>query len=321
MKHLKTFFLAALGLFMFCTSALADNKFLLSGGDRSVGSTYDSVATQLMDKCRQIFSSGADVKTSSGGLANRDALRLGEVDSAMMPIDLLYALRMSNAAAVKDIKLLVYLYPEMLHFMGPPAIDRSSDMEKFKNKIGMGELKITRISDISGLSGLRVGAVGASAITAKIVSGISGLNYTVVEYGNAKEMMAGHAAGQHDAVLLIGGYPYRAVDGMPQGWTILSIPKAISDKLAASKLYAPSMVSYASRGADRETVSVMSAIFVRQPRSNDRKQELTKFRECFFDSVSKYADARGVHPVWREMLDAKDQAALTSWDLVNLQPK
>ena len=100
---------------LIATQAMAQEAFTVSTGDAKGGSTYSKMFRELAAVCSKDVQL-AEVE-SKGSLQNMDNLTSNKVNAAIVQSDFLSFTKATDPAKVANIKTLVTLYPEELHFI------------------------------------------------------------------------------------------------------------------------------------------------------------------------------------------------------------
>jgi TRAP transporter TAXI family solute receptor len=146
----------------------------------------------------------AVAQSTEGTIANLQLLKKGEIESALVQADLATLAFTGKApftskTAVKDLRLIATLYPDMMHIIVPKDSKIKSIKDLRGKRIALGELN------------------SGSAATAKLILSASGLaptSYKAV-YGKIDKAIAGLSsqkpAQKIAAMVVVGGYPQPAV--------------------------------------------------------------------------------------------------------------
>ncbi len=294
-------FSAALAL---CVSAYAQDAFVVSTGDAKAGSTYSKVFNEFAKVCSKAVPMAE--QTSNGSLMNLDNLSSNKVNAAIIQSDLLAFTKATDPAKVNNIKTLVTLYPEELHFIA------RGDVKKEGGFMGIGANKVT-FNTLNDLAGRVVGAVGGSVLSGRVVSAQSGLNFQIAEFPKNDALKAALLEGKVDTILVVGGAPHALVASLDQRFKLLSVSPELQKKLGG--VYAPTKLSYSNMNqAGIDSVTTQSLLVTRTYRSPDMQNTLAKLRDCFNKEVPNLQDARGSHPKW-QLVDTADKG---KWDYYDL---
>lgn len=277
------------------TAAHAQDKLIMATGDAKGGSTYAIMGQELINMCGK-----GDITafpTTGGGTTNRALLVENKVTMAPLQADMLEFTRRNDPDKVKNIRTLVNLHKEEIHFIA------RADVKKEGGYLGgmIGAKNVT-FNSLGDLAGRTVGAVGGSVDSANVISKNSGLNFAVQRYENNDSLSADLLNGKLDAIVVVAGAPSAMVSKLPASFKLLPIPKDVSDKLVASKLYSPAKLSYENlRATGVDTVAVQAVIATRVYRSAGTLDKLKAFRDCFYNKLGDIQDARGTHPKWQDV--------------------
>jgi TRAP-type uncharacterized transport system substrate-binding protein len=296
----KTFFIAAM-MTSFVASA---QEFVVATGDSKGGSTYSKMFNELNKACSKSIQ--MTEQQSTGSIANLDMLIGNKVNAAMVQADMLFFNKSTDEAKVANIKTLVTLYPEELHFVA------RGDVKKEGGFMGIGANKVV-FNTINDLASRPVGAVGGSVLSGRVVSSQSGLNFQVVEYPNNDALKAALLDGKIDAILVVGGAPHSLISSLDQRYKLLSVPIDMQKKL--SGVYSPTKLSYSNLNqAGVTSVATQSLLVARTYKSPAMITQMSKLRSCFKDEAGNIADKIGTHAKW-QLVDVNDQGKWAYYDL------
>lgn len=299
MKHI----IAAIAL-TFSFSAWAQT-LIVATGDAKAGSTYSKIFNEFATAC----SKGDTVMTeslSTGSIMNLDMLTGNKVDMAVIQSDLLYFIRSTDPAKVENIKTIVTLYPEELHFIA------RGDVKKEGGFMGIGSNKVT-FNTISDLKGRAVGAVGGSVLSGRVVSAQSGLGFTIQEFPNNDELKKALLEGRVDSILVVGGAPHGLVSSLDTRFKLLSVTEDAQKKLGT--VYTPTKLSYSNLNqAGVSAITTQSLIVSRTYRSPAKLNQLAKVRACFVKEVPEIQDRTNSHPKW-QLVNTEDKGKWQYYDL------
>lgn len=296
------FVLAACG----SNTARAEN-LILATGDLKGGSTYATMGEELVKMC----GAGQVVTqhTTGGGTTNRELLLGNKVTMATMQSDMLEFTRRTDPAKTQNIRTLVNLHAEEVHFIARADVKKEGGYA-----FGIGA-KAVSFNTLADLAGRNVGAVGGSVDSASVISNVSGLKFGVQRMPDNEALKKALLEGKFDAIVVVAGAPSKLVSTLPASFKLLPVPKDVVDKLVASKLYSAAKLSYENINAvGVDTVSVQSVIATRVYRSAATTQKLKAFRQCFQDKIGDIQDARGTHPKWQDV----DASKTTGWQWYDL---
>jgi TRAP-type uncharacterized transport system substrate-binding protein len=287
--------LAALALAAGVASGVqAQDKLILATGDVKGGSTYAIMGQELVNMCGK--GEITPFPTTGGGTTNRSLLIENKVTMAPLQADMLEFTRRNDPDKVKNIRTLINLHKEEIHFIARADVKKEGGYA-----FGIGAKSVT-FNSLADLTGRTVGAVGGSVDSANVISKNSGLNFAVQRYNDNESLSADLLNGKLDAIVVVAGAPSAMVAKLPASFKLLPIPKDVSQKLVDSKLYTPAKLSYENlRAVGVDTVAVQAVIATRVYRSAATLDKLKAFRECFYNKLGDIQDARGTHPKWQDV--------------------
>lgn len=287
--------------------AHAQDKLIVATGDVKGGSTYAIMGQELINVCGK--GDVAAFPTTGGGTTNRTLLVDNKVSMALLQSDMLEFTRRNDPDKVKNIRTLVNLHKEEIHFIARADVKKEGGYA-----FGIGAKSVT-FNSLADLTGRTVGAVGGSVDSANVISKNSGLNFAVQRFNDNETLSAALLEGKLDAIVVVAGAPSAMVAKLPASFKLLPIPKEVSQKLVESKLYSPAKLSYENlRATGVDTVAVQSVIATRVYRSAGTLDKLKALRSCFYNKLGDIQDARGTHPKWQDV----DGELKTGWQWYDL---
>lgn len=305
---MKRIFAAILAIAL-STTVLAQEKFIVAGGGGlKKGSTYSQMLGELSGVCSS-DQFQIEEKNTNGGVQNLELLRGSQVEAAMVPTSVLYAMRMDNPASVSNIKTLFSLHNEEVHLIAYSG-------ERKEGGYGIGKLKFGQTTiaynNADDLKGRPVGAVGGSVIDARVLSDLLKLGFQVISYDDNDKLKAAMVSGEIDAAIVVAGAPSSFVASLPQNQYKLLPIRGNNDTNVA---YSPTKVQYQNLGGRSvDTLSTQALMVSRNFRSPQMLGNLANLRKCFQDNLEKIQDKRGSHPKWQDV-DASQQG---KWEWYNL---
>ncbi len=289
--------------------AHAQEKFQVATGDKKSGSTYSTMFSELNAVCGN--GQWQEVETK-GGQANKDLLVGNKVNAAIVQSDMLEFARRIDPVKVANIKTLLGLHPEELHFIARADVKKEGGLSVGSFNLGGKDVTFNSLADLKGRN---VGAVEGSADSASIVAANSGLGFKVLRVDDNDTLKKKLLSGELDAILVVAGAPSKLVAGLPSQFKILPIPQDLVTKLSSSKLYAPAKLSYTNLGAAGvQSVSTQALLVSRTYRSAEMQQRLKDMRACFNAKLGNIQDKTGTHPKWQEV-DANNRGGWAWYDL------
>lgn len=258
------------------------------------GSTY----TQMFEELRAACPNPAmQAEITNGSIMNVDLLKANKVNAAFVQSDLLFFNRQANAASVANIKTLVGLHPEALHFIARSDSYKSGGYGVGKFKFGGSTVSYSTLND---LAGKQVGAVGGSVLSGRVVAQYSGLNFTIAEYPNNDALKAALLAGEVDSILVVGGAPHALVASLDTNFKLLPVTPDAATRL--KDVYQPAIVSYSNVGANGVPTISTQALFVTRTYSGAAMQQtLAQIRQCFESKLGDIKDSLGTHAAWQNV--------------------
>lgn len=277
---------------LFGSYAHAQALSVATGAEK--GSTYTQMFSELKVACPNVAMSPT---FTSGSPQNVELLTTNKVNAAFVQSDLLFFIRATDEAKVANIKTLVGLHPEELHFIARADVKTEGGYGVGRFKIGGDKVSFTTLADLSGRA---VGAVGGSVLSANTVSRYGALKLRVVEYPNNDALKAALLAGDVDAILVVGGAPHALVGSLDQRYRILPIGEDTQRML--KDVYTPTKVSYSNLGAAGVSTVATQALLVSRTYSGQAMlDKLSALRKCFNAQLGDIKDTTGTHPKWQDV--------------------
>lgn len=268
--------------------------------------TYMAMATELGAACPNMIAP----RETTGSVQNLELLRGNKINAAFMQSDLLFEAKETDPASVANIKTIVGLHPEELHFIARADVKKEGGYGFRNFKIGGTEVVFNNLADLRGRV---VGAVGGSVRTGRIVSQFAGLNYKVAEFPNNDALKKALLEGQVDTILVVGGAPHPMVKELDLRYRILPVDPNTTKVL--SGVYDATRVSYTNMGAAGvPTVSTQALLTSRTYTSPEMIGKLRALRECFSNKLAMIKDTTDTHPKWQD-IKAGDSGKWQVYDL------
>lgn len=297
---MKTKIFAMAAMLAVMTSASAQQVKIATGGPKG---TYHALFTNIADKCGQEMAV-IGVNTS-GSLENLDKLTGKEVSAAFVQTDALFA--SAQGRDLGNIKTLAAFHRESVHVVAK----RNSGM-KTGGVAGLGGKEVI-FNTSEDLAGYRVAAAGGSTITAQLVKLQGQVNWTVVPVASNDEAMKALAAGQVEAVMMVGGQPLGNVRDLGSDYKLLGFKPQTVELLKT--VYVADRLSYPKLSSTAvQTLATEALLVTRTFNTQDRQQTLANFRQCIVRNVPIWQDADGAHPAWSKV-DPENKGKWAYYDL------
>lgn len=280
-------YLVAFALAIGAMLSASAQQVTVSTGD-GAGSTYVAMLANIAKWCGNAVS--LVPMPSTGSIENLDRLVGNKVNAAFVQSDMLYM--RARTEDLGDVKTLLALHPEQLHFVVPP-----SSGKKTGGVMGVGGSEVV-FKDLGDLAGYNIAASGGSVETLKIVQLQSEVRFNVVEYPDTKTVKEALARGDVQAALFVGGAPLPSVETLPAGYRMLSVSEALQGKLKG--VYKPARGNYRNLGATGvPTVSTDALLVTRTYTTPKMVHGLGTLRACVLDNLAEIKETAGTHPAWR----------------------
>lgn len=283
-----------LGAFALAAASVSRAEdFVVATGDLKNGSTYAIMFNQLNEACltetHMTDSAKAGLPTT-GSVQSAELLTSNQVSGAFLQGDILEYYRATNPMKVSNIKTLVGLHPEELHWIA------RSDTKKEGGVLGLGASKVS-FNTVGDLKGRIVGAAGGSVITAKVFSQFAGLGLVVKEYANNADLIKDLTAKVIDSALIVAGSPNPLVAGLGPDFRLLSV--SADTQKSVAQIYSPIKLGYQKLGNPVDSVSTQAIFATRMYRDPEMLGEISAIRQCFETKLGKIQDKRGTHAKWQ----------------------
>jgi len=278
----------AVAAFAFVAQAQA---LTVATGDAKAGSTYSRMFREFAAQCSAVVP--LQEKETNGGAANMALVTGNQVAMAIVPTDMLFFTKATDPSKVENIRTLVTLHPEELHFVA------RADVKKEGGFMGIGA-KEKSYNTVGDLQGRPVGAVGGSVLSARVFSQYSKLNLNVIEFPSNDTLKAALLEGKIDSALVVGGAPHGLVASLDQRFRLLDVNEDVRKSVAA--VYKPAKLSYSNLNqAGVNSVATQAQLVTRVWRGEDMQNKLKALRACFAKNVPNIQDTVGSHPKWQDV--------------------
>lgn len=299
---------SALMFVIACTAFIPSVSFgqpqalkIATGECTSTGcSTYVEMFRQLKGVCGDTIN--MTEVTSKGSVESIDRLVDNQINGAFVQTDVLFWRKRNED--MTQIKTLIPLHPEEIHFV--TRVDTGLKEGGF----GIGSLKIhqsdVKFDLVDQLAGYKVGAVNGSGsmVSGWLIKAEGDINYEVVGYNNTDEMKAALKNGAIQAMILVGGAPLPAVQGMNKEYKLLSFGKEKAGILIEKKIYAPASLTY-SNLTDAQgirSLATQASFVVYDYKKNPAVvKALADFRACANDAIGQLQETTGTHKKWKQV--------------------
>lgn len=277
---------------LFSTYAKAQTFVVATGAEK--GSTYTQMFNELRAACTIPPMSPT---YTNGSVTNIELLTGNKVNGAFVQSDLLFSTKSTNPGKVANIKTLVGLHAEELHFIARSDTYKTGGYGVGKFKFGGTSVSYNTIND---LAGKQIGAVGGSVLSGRLVAQFSGLNFVVREYPNNDDLKRGLLEGEVDSILVVGGAPHALVSSLDSNYKLLPVPPDAATRL--KDIYGPALLSYSNLNANGvPTISTQALFVTRVYNSTTMLAALASLRSCFNAKLGDIKDALGTHAKWQDV--------------------
>jgi TRAP-type uncharacterized transport system substrate-binding protein len=289
--------------------ARAQTLVVATGAEK--GSTYTQMFTELAAACtRDKIGATLQAKFTNGSVQNLQLLTGNQVHGAFVQSDFLFLMSKTDKAKVENVKTLVALHPEEVHFIARSDTKKEGGYGIGKFTIGGKDVSFNSLAD---LRGRQVGAVGGSLVSAQAISQFSGLDFVPVGFPSNDALKEALLAGKIDAAVVVAGAPSALVESLDGRYRLLPV----DDRTAAvlKDIYTPAVLSYTNLNQSGVSSLSTQALFVtRTFDSANMRLVLAKLRNCFNTELPNIKDSLGTHAKWQNV-KAGDTGKWPAYDL------
>lgn len=284
---MKKFLIAfALAAFAFLAQA---QTLTVATGDAKSGSTYSRMFREFSQVCPNVMQE----TETNGGATNMTLLTGNKVAMAIIPTDMLFFMKKEDISKVENLRTLVTLHPEELHFVA------RADVKKEGGFMGIGGSNKS-YNSVVDLKDRPVGAVGGSVLSGRVFSQYSKLNLQIVEFPNNDTLKTALLEGKVDSILVVGGAPHGLVTSLDQRFRLLNVSEDVQKSVGG--VYKPAKLSYSNLNqAGVNSVSTQAQLVTRVWRGEDMQNKLKALRACFVKNVPNIQDTVGSHAKWQDV--------------------
>jgi len=274
--------------------------------DSSSG-TYNKMLGEIISVCNDDSLNIVAANQNGGGaVGNLDSLVNNRADAAFLHSDV-YLYNAQSDPTYNKFKTLVAGWPESIHVL----VLRQS-ISKKKGTLSFGKQEFNSLSDLNGFT---VAAAGGGVLTAKILAGQGGGNFTVVDGQSGASVISMLDSGKADAALFVGAAPLPNIEKLDKSkYKLLPIGEGIAGRLG--NVYRPSKINYPGlTNGPLSTMAPLATIVTRQFSSPEKIAAQSKFRACVTKNIPKLQDNGS--PNWQDVTPGDHGIASIPWlDLV-----
>lgn len=302
------FLLSIFGLWQAPAWAQAEKFTIAGGGGAKNGSTYSAMLGDLASVCGT-EDMVIEERVSSGGPENLQMLKANKVKAAIIPTDVLLAAKMDNATSVANIQTIVALHPEQVHLIARSDVKVEGGLSIGSFNVGGKDIVYNNPEDLKGRP---IGAVGGSVVSARIISELLKLGWTVKEYPATVNLLQALTTKEIDAAVISAGAPSAAVGAIKGNFKLLPI-RGNAD---TANVYGPAKIQYPNLNANKavDTISAPALLVTRKWNSTEMLQTLSRFRQCILSNLGKIKDKEGTHAAWQDV-NGDDRGKWSYYDL------
>lgn len=294
----KSRFFAVIAACLLSGAALAQNVELkVATGEctKDTCSTYVTMFRELRKVCSVPGLTLTEVQ-SKGSVESVDRLLNNELNAGIVQTDVLFWRKRTEDLG--NIKTLVALHPEEVHFIAPNVSGIKTGGK------GVGNLRIMQedlvFNLVDQLAGYPVGVVenSGSMVTARLIRAEGNINYDVRLFANSDKLREALDAGQIQAAVYVGGAPLPAVNNYGPGYKLLSF----SDNLrtALKDVYRPAVLNYTKMGQNGiKSIATEANLVTREYKTPKMVSALSAFRACSATAIDELKETTGTHRKWQ----------------------
>jgi len=255
------------------------------------------------------------VVESDGGPQNLDRLVDNEAGLGPMQVDTLL-LNAQSGRDMGDIKVLIPLFPEQVHFIAKADLSVKTG-GKFGTNIGATDTPITSVTQLAGLT---VGAAGGAQDTMMYLLNFGRLGFQPFRLqGSSKDTVAAVLKGTIQVGVLTGASPIQWLKDMAPSdkaqLKFLSVPK---EGLPGVNAYKMGQISYSGFGGNSPpsipAFTVNSVLMTQNYRVGPKAQALASFKRCLIERGPGKAEEDGASKAWRFVKADAAVGTYTMWE-------
>ena len=301
-RWVMAFVVGALITSVVMNAAKAQPVFKVATGAEK-GSTYTQMFTELSQACPAPATGVVlNPQYTNGSVENLKLITENKVHGAFVQSDFLFMMKAQDAAKVANVRTIVGLHPEELHFIARADTKKEGGYGYGKFKIGGKEITFNTLEDLRGRP---VGAVGGSVTSGQAVSQFSGLGFSIVPFANNDALKSALLDGTVDSILVVGGAPHALVESLDQRFRLLPVSPMVAQVL--KDVYTPTQVSYSNlQQAGVPTLSTQALFVTRTFASQSMQDAIKKIRSCVQSKIPELKDTLGTHAKWQAVQVGND---------------
>lgn len=305
------FLIAAIfSLLTFGASAQSELKVATGECTKDSCSTYVSMFRELRKACAVEGLTLTEVQ-SKGSVESVDRLLNNEINAAIAQTDVLFWRRRTED--LSNIKTLIALHPEEVHFVAPSTSGLKADGEGMLGRFKKTDVVFTTVDQ---LAGYKVGAVNNSGsyVTARLIRSEGNVAYEVVTFPSTDALLNAVTAGEVQAAVFVGGAPLPAVANLGSNFKLLSFSDALRSTL--KDIYRPAVLNYAKmNAAGIKSLATEANLVTREYKMAKMVTPLAAFRACALNgAIAELKETTGTHRKWQ----AVDPASHGKWSWYEL---
>src|SRR5215469_1988898 len=278
---MKRFFtLGSLWFVVLAVTSLAQTTIRIAA-DSSSG-TYNKMLGEIIGVCNSDSLNIVPANENGGGaIGNLDALFTNKADAAFLHSDV-YLYNAQSDPSYNKFKTLIAGWPESIHVLAL--------RESISKKHGTFSLGKQDFNSLSDLNGYTVAAAGGGVLTARILSGQGGGNFTVVDAGSGANVIAMLDSGKADAAIFVGAAPLPNIEKLEKSrYQLLPMGESIASRLG--NVYRPAKINYPGlTNGPLTTMAPLATIVTRQFNTPEKIAAQAKFRSCVAKNIPQLQD-------------------------------
>ena len=250
---------------------------VVSTGDVKAGSTYVRLFNEVTRICNDV---PLQMLESNGSVQNIQNLYDNNASLAFVQADVLFDQKLfKNKAEVDNIKTLMVMYPEEVHFVVRGDNRYIHSFNDFMNK--------------------KIVAWGGSYLTGLVLFGkthVRPIEYVEVKNFDTAKALLDNA--KIDGFIAVGGQPLGSIKGLSGNYRLVPFNRNVAEVADAS--YEPATLNYVNLNANGiSTIATQTLLVTVDYKSKSKISSLTSLRNCIVNNLDDLRETTGNHPKWR----------------------
>lgn len=289
-------------LLLACSFAFSQTQIRVAA-DSSSG-TYNKMLGEIISVCSDdSLSINPASGVTGGAIGNLDALVNNKADVAFLHSDV-YLYNAQSDPSYNKFQTLVAGWPEPIHVL----VLRQSKTKK-RGALSFGTQEFNSLSDLAGFN---VGAAGGGILTAKILSGQGGGNFSnIVDGGNGAGVKSALDNGEIAAAIFVGAAPLPNIEKLDRAtYKLIPVGEAIAQRVG--NVYRSAKISYPGlTNGPIATVAPLATLITRKFSTPAKIEAQTKLRDCVTRKLPELQDTGSSN--WQDVTAGDHGIASIPW--------